>query len=113
MSHELDTLKIRQQLNRSAAQLDQPVLARLRHARLQALERHAVHAEEAVPAWAGAHGFSAHVASHRNQYRWAALILLTACLYGGINYWQGLQDNDEDVDIAILTDEMPIDVYTD
>ncbi|MBI3903141.1 MAG: DUF3619 family protein [Nitrosomonadales bacterium] len=115
MNHELDTKQIRQHLNRSAAQLDQPTVEKLREARMQALSRH--HARSTAPAfaWASALAGSGHTAgSHRSHYHWAAIILFAACLFSGITYWQGTQDNDDsDVDIAILTDEMPIDVYVD
>ena len=41
-------------------------------------------------------------------------MLLAASLFSGITYWQQAIDNDTgDVDIAILTDDLPIQYYVD
>jgi len=41
-------------------------------------------------------------------------MLLAASLFSGIAYWQHVMDNDtSDEDIAILTDDLPIQYYVD
>jgi hypothetical protein len=39
--------------------------------------------------------------------------LLIALMVGGALYWQQQAYDHDDVDIAILTDDLPIDVYLD
>jgi len=106
---------IKQLLNRSLAQLDRPTLARLRAARMQALNRYeARSATLPLFAWAGEHVIW-HAPAHRHSiHYWIGAILLAASLFGGIAYWQQAMDNDiSDVDIAILTDDLPIQYYVD
>lgn len=115
MKQQLNPEQIRQLLNRSAAQLDEPVLARLREARTQALGRHAASHAHAL-AFLG-HGRHAHwneMAQRHKPLLWLAGLLLVASILSGIAYWQQASDNDlSDEDIAILTDEMPIQAFVD
>lgn len=100
---------IKQLLNRSLAQLDQPTLARLRAARLQALNRYETRsATLPLFTWAS-DNVNWHASAHRHRiYYWRGAILLAAVLFSGIAYWQQATDNDtSDVDIAILTDDLP------
>jgi hypothetical protein len=100
MNAYLNIETIRQLLNRSVAQLDTKTLAGLSAAREQALLRHA-------PDKTGAHPMSPR---HRMATAFATL-LVTVSLFGGVAYyWQQAQDNSE-ADLAILTDDMPVDVY--
>ncbi len=104
---------IKQLLNRSLAQLDQPIVAQLRDARMLALNRHETRSAT-VPlfAWAGGHIIrhpSAHL--HRSYY-WIGVLLLAASLLSSVTFMQQTMDNDtSDEDIAILTDELPIQFY--
>jgi len=114
MNEKLDSNAIRQMLNRSAARLDQPALARLREARELALARY--DARQAAPAFAwadtGSHGFTGGLRT--GYYYLASAILLAAFLFSLANLGQHALEHDEsEVDIAILTDEMPIDVFVD
>jgi hypothetical protein len=114
MNNKLSTESIRQLLNRSSAQLEQPTLARLRDVRTQALARYDARSTAPAFVWAGSTSTnSGHTTgSHRNQYYWAAAVLLAALLFSGATYWQHVAEHDNsDVDIAILTDDLPIDVY--
>ena len=113
MNDKLNTESIRQLLNRSSAQLGQPTLARLRDVRTQALARYDARSNAPAFAWAGALNGSGHsTGSHHRNHYWAAAVLLAALLFSGATYWQHLTDHDNsDVDIAILTDDLPIDVY--
>jgi len=115
MNNKLNTESIKQLLNRSSTQLDQPTLARLQDARAQALARFDARSTAPAFAWAGALTRSGHTAgSHRKQYYWAAAVLLAAFLFSGASYLQHLSDHDNsEEDIAILTDDLPLDVYVD
>jgi hypothetical protein len=113
MNKELNADLIRQQLNRSSAKLDQPTLMRLREARMQALARYDGRNTSRSFIWVSTLAGSAHYTkSHRNHYYWAAVLLCIALLFGGISYWQSETEHDSsDVDIAILTGDLPIEAY--
>lgn len=103
MNDNLNLDAVRQLLNRSLEQLDHPTLASLRNAREQALQRHTPD---------GIYGRWQLVATRNAAVAWFAAVLLVIGLSGGVTYyWQQTQDNSE-IDLAILTDDMPIDVYT-
>lgn len=89
----------RQLLNRSLGKLSPSTLAGLRAARERALARHAPEKQGSV--W---------LLSRRRAAVFATL-LVSLSLFGGIAYyWQQMNDN-TDVDMAILTDDKPIDTY--
>ena len=115
MNENLNTESIRQLLNRSSDSLDQPTLEKLRDARMQALARYDARSTVPALAWVRAlTGSGGSSGSHRAQYYWAAAVLLAAFLFSDSSYWQHLTEHDNsDVDIAILTDDLPMDVYVD
>ncbi|MBI1174794.1 MAG: DUF3619 family protein [Sideroxydans sp.] len=115
MNQQLNPEQIRQLLNRSAAQLDDPTLARLREMRTQTLERHtARHAHALALSGHGKHAPWHTVLQQHKPSLWIAGVLLAASILSGIAYWQQTSDNDtSDEDIAILTDDLPIQVYVD
>ena len=115
MEKEWDPEPVRQLLDRSLAQLDQPALARLRAARFQALNRYETHnATMPLVAWNGEHAIWYASAQRHSIHYWIGAILLAASLFSNIVYWQNAMDNDaSDVDIGILTDDLPIQYYTD
>ena len=50
----------------------------------------------------------------RNIYNWIGVILIVSAFLGGIAYWQQMKDKDiVDADMAILTDDLPIQYYID
>ena len=110
MNQRLRPEQIKQLLNRSLTRLEQPTLARLRDARELALARYDAHSTVPAFAWAGHHWHAAD--SHRKSRYLAAAVLLAALLFSGVTYWHHEHDVSE-VDIAILTDELPIEVYVD
>ena len=115
MNQELHPEQIRQLLNRSLARLDQPALARLRDARTQALAHYDAHSTTPAFAWIGFGTSHRHAAdSHHKPHFWAAIVLLVALLFSCTAYWHHMTDHEvSDVDIAILTDDLPIEVYVD
>ena len=115
MKNTLNTESIRQMLNHSSAGLDQPVLAQLRDAREHALARFDARSTAPVFAWASVlHGSGNAGRSHRSHYHWAIAILLAACMFSAVTYWKHATEHEvSDVDIAILTDDLPIEMYVD
>ncbi len=115
MNRQLKPEAVKQMLNRSLSRLDEPTLAKLREARSQALECHkAQHAMNPALAWISAHIGWHSSAHHHRRHFWIAAVLLIACLLSGIAYWQQATENDtSDVDVEILTDDLPIHVYVD
>ena len=107
--------RIKQLLDSSAARLDDTTLARLGEIRTQALQHHVVQHTHAL-AFPG-HGKHTHWHStfqHHKLSYWVAGLLLVASILSGIAYWQQTSSTDtSDVDIAILTDDLPIQVYVD
>jgi hypothetical protein len=102
MNEYLNINTIRQLLNRSVAQLEPKTLAGLSAAREQALLRHA-------PEKTGRRPMATD--PRRRMVTAFATLLVTVSLFGGVAYyWQQTQDNSE-ADLAILTDDMPVDVY--
>ena len=106
---KLNTGAIRQLLNRSLAQLDGRTLDGLRTAREHALQRHAS-ARARSPLHAT---LSSYLLWHTPALRFASVLLVVGLIGSVGYYWQQSQDNSEDVDIAILTDDLPINYYTD
>lgn len=118
MNKRFDPEQVGPLLDRSLSRIKQPTLERLRDARMQALARYDAHSTATAPAfaWAGRHAHTSHGAhGHRKAYYWAGALLLAACLFSGAAYWQhATGDHDTSaVDLAILTDDMPMHVYVD
>lgn len=109
LNHE----KIKHLLNRSVIRLERPVLMRLRNARGLALVRYEARSASPTYAWAG--NFTSNTADTPQKTHFlAATVLLAAVLFGAATYWNQVTDNDtSDVDIAILTDDLPMHVYID
>jgi hypothetical protein len=113
MNENLNTELIRRLLNRSLMQMDRPTLARLSEARQRALALHT----ESVGAAALAAGHSQFPLSHHTHHRllhWGIALLLVAGLLSGIAYWQHTSEpSDDEVDVAILIDDLPVEMYAD
>ena len=115
MNEGLEVDLIRQQLNRSSAKLDQPTLVRLGEARMQAMARYDARNASRSFVWVSVLAGLGHATkSHRHNYYWATVLLCIVLLCGGIGYWRNVIEHDSsDVDIAILTDDLPIEAYVD
>ena len=113
MTKKLSHASIKQLLNHSLTRLEQPTLARLRDIRVQALARYEARRTAPAFAWAGI-GVGHAAATRHKPHFWPAAILFAALLFGVAPYWQHLAKHDTaDLDIAILTDDLPIHVYVD
>lgn len=101
-------------LDHSAATLDDSTVDRLHAARNLALKRHRVLQHSPVLAWLSHHGLwvGAPTTGHKKM-TWAFALLLVACLVSSAAYLHHVNtDHDHsDLDIAILTDDLPVDAY--
>jgi hypothetical protein len=110
MNDDLDTESIRKLLDRSLSRLGPATLARLSDARQHALA--ARPAEVRIPVSAGSYQHSVH--THHRIQQWGLILLLLLGILGGLSYWHQLAEpSDSEVDIAILTDDLPVEMYAD
>jgi hypothetical protein len=109
MNQKLQPEQIRQLLDGSLDQIGEPALARLREARELALTRHNARLASPLYALAGNWHFGG---IYRGFRYFAAAAVFAAVLISGAAYWQHEHEAVE-VDVAILTDELPIEVYVD
>ena len=102
-------------LDRAAQQLDSATLDRLHSARRQALSRHRTTAPAALLSrlqhLVTDQGHESH---HHRALNWAGgLILLAAVLIGGWHLQQTTLHDHAAIDLAILTDDLPLHMYVD
>lgn len=118
MTNELDPKKIAQLLTLSTRQLDEATLSALVNARQNALkrQRQSVRAPVFALTPASAHTsvrWTDRLIPHSAQ-PWIAAGLLAATLVAGTGFWQHVQEQQiDELDVAILTDDLPIDVFVD
>ena len=113
---KLDPGKIAQLLTQSTRQLDATILSALFNARQNALKRHS----ERVPVFAlsPASAYSSvrwtdRLIPHAAQ-PWIAAGLFAAVLIAGMGVWHNIQEQQiSELDVAILTDDLPIEVFVD
>lgn len=107
----LSTDSIKQLLDHSAAHIDQHTAETLCDARARALENHRTQESAPVLAWLGQHGLWS---GNPKYLQRAFALLFVACLIGSFAYLQHINDHEHDpseIDVAILTDELPLDAY--
>ena len=114
MNHKLNTNEIKQLLNRSVAQIDKGTLNRLESARRTALQYQQTQ-QTPVLAWLTQHGLvHGHSTHNRKVFNFGIAALLALVLFGSVLYLHHAYDHDHsDIDIAILTDDLPVDMYVD
>ncbi|OGS86146.1 MAG: hypothetical protein A2061_00020 [Gallionellales bacterium GWA2_59_43] len=98
-------------LTLATEQLDNDTVEALRRARHTALNRQVVHA----PTFALDSRHGLHWPIPHTPRQWAAAALLIAVVAGSTGYWQHLRKHEmmAHLDIAILTDDMPLEVFID
>lgn len=115
MNRKLNTHDIGRLLDRSVAQLDNSTLDKLQSARRTALQHQPVTKQAPVLAWLVQHGLiHHHPAQGHKALNIGLAALLAALLFSGALYWHQYYERDHsDIDIAILTDDLPVDMYVD
>ena len=88
---------------------------KLQSARRFALKYQQETKQAPVVAWLTQHGLVGHHSTMGHKtLNWGMATLLLLVLLGGTYYWQHANDHDPaDIDIAILTDDLPVDMYVD
>lgn len=102
--------RIAELLTLATEQLDSDTLEALLRSRQTALARQTIHVRSAsLSSGHGIHWLISHSVRH-----WAAILLVTAVVFGA-GYWQHLRKHERmtNLDVAILTDDMPMDVFID
>jgi hypothetical protein len=116
MTNELDPGKIAQLLTQGTRQLDAVTISALVDARQKALKRQSARASVFALAPTSSYmpaRWTDRLIPHSAQL-WIAAGLLVAALIAGTSYWQIVQEQQiDETDVAILTDELPIEVFVD
>lgn len=106
----IDPKHIARLLTRAAEQLDDDTVTALRRARNKAMKRQAT----TKPAFSLSTGHHIHWPSAHTIPQWVGTAaLLVAIVAGGISYWHHAHEEVSHLDIAILTDDMPMEVFVD
>lgn len=110
---DINPERIAELLTHSAEQLDDKTVAALRGARSAALERQSL----SQPVFALSTGRNMHWLVPHSVYQWAStIILLAVMIFGGASYWTHMQEQEHDMshlDVAILIDDLPLEVFVD
>jgi Protein of unknown function (DUF3619) len=111
MNTQLDPNKIAQLLTQSTRQLDDTTITALVQARRNALEMQLSRA----PAYALSTGRWTNHLIPNSTMQWLATVLLAALLVvAGTNFVQHSEEQQiSELDVAILTDDMPLEVFVD
>jgi hypothetical protein len=115
MKSEIKTHSIKELLNASTMQVAPATLEKLRTARTRALERQRTRHSVPVLAWLGQHSGRNDSFHKSRSLNWGIALLFVAFLISGASFWQNYSTEHEisEVDIAILTDDLPIHIYVD
>jgi len=110
MKTDINTKLIKELLNNSTSQLAPATLEKLRIARLRALDHQRIRHSVPVLAWLGHHDYQQDLRHFAKPYNWIIAVIFTACLITGVSLWHNYTTEHEinEVDIAILTDDLPI-----
>jgi hypothetical protein len=115
MGIKLNHKDIGRLLDRSTSNLNATTVDGLQAARRAALQHQQTKQPTLVYAWLNEHGIISHHASLQHKtLNWGLAALLVVVLISGFGYWQNTYENDHsELDIAILTDELPVHMYVD
>jgi len=102
-------------LEGSSSKLAPATADKLYLARRAALQHQRIKHPTVVHAWLDELGIIGHHASHQHKaLNWGLAALLAVVLIGGVGYWQNTFERDHsELDIAILTDDLPLHMYVD
>lgn len=107
MNIKVNHKEIAQLLDRSAERMDRNTVKALQLARQQALQ----HQRVTASIWQNWDGV---LFGHRRELSWGVAAIVATLLLVNLTVWQRSSDNNRGhIDIAILTDEMPVDIYVD
>ena len=116
MNSDTKQNRIKELLDASTKQLLPATVEKLRSARSRALDHQRIKRSVPVLVWLGHHGGGHHDLFRSSKaMRWAVALLFLAFLVSGVTAWQNYS-NERDIcetDIAILTGDLPINVYLD
>ena len=104
---------IKNTLNRSADNLDDRILSKLATSRHQALSRSKQTHQLTAEHGGGAIMRLRAISLHHEAKLWIGIALIVFFSIAAHQYWERSNDDHADIDFAILTDELPIDVYVD
>jgi hypothetical protein len=111
MTTKLDPKKIAQILNQSTQDLDEGTISSLQQARAQALQRQAARIHTLQIA---GHRWTSHLLPHTIQ-QWILAAFLVLGIASGASIWVQHNHHQQmiDLDVEILTDELPIEIFLD
>ncbi len=111
MKTKLHTRDIAQLLDRSANQLNRSTLNELHAARQRALE----HQRVSTSGWVSRNGtLHGHLHLSQRALNWVIAAIVASLLVINLTYWERAFDHDHsDIDVQILTDDLPVDMYVD
>lgn len=111
MNVKLTNKEIVSLLNRATHQLDRSTLGHLRIARHNALQNQRVD----TPAWVSQNGLlHGQLQLTQRALNWIIVAVVASLLVINLTYWDRAYEHDHsDIDIAILTDDLPVDMFVD
>lgn len=111
MNMKLNHKEVGRLLNQSTNQLNRSTLNGLRKARQQALINQRVEA----PIWVNQNGvLHGQLQLSQRALNWIIVAVVASLLAINLTYWDRTYEHDHsDVDIAILTDDLPVDMFVD
>lgn len=111
MKNKLTTREIARLLDQSADQLSPATLKELTAARQQAVQRQTVSASTWMNRDGTLHG---HMQLSQRALNWIIAAAIVTLLAINLTYWDHTSEHDHsDIDIAILTDDLPVDMFID
>jgi hypothetical protein len=116
MKNDSNIHLIKNLLNTSTTQLNPATLEKLRGARSHAVEQQRTQATAPVLAWLSNHGSRNGSFNLSKSINWIVAAVFVASLISGASLWHDYTSEEHEIselDIAILTDDLPIHVYLD
>ncbi len=111
MNMKLNHKEIGRLLNQGVNQLDRSTLNGLRKGRQQALHNQRV----GEPVWVNQNGvLHGQLQLPQRALNWIIVAVVASLLVINLTYWDRTYEHDHsDIDIAILTDDLPVDMFVD